>query len=227
MMKIAFLCSGGGGNLRFIAEAIRLGLLNARLTAVITDRDCLANRFAEENAIPTQAIDFSEPGQTTLTRLLSESGADVVITNVHRILVAPVVEAFAGKLVNLHYSLLPAYGGMIGTRPVAAALQDGAAFTGVTAHLVDSGVDTGRPLVQSAIPLQPGDTVESIMDTVFRTGGVTLLNALLLRQGAQPQRCLALQLRGRQVFMNPCAAADKSAIDEPTWQRIADYPVSP
>ena len=226
MTKIAFLCSGGGGNLRFIAEAIRLGILKARLVAVITDRECLANRFARENGVSTQVIDFSEPRQVTLTRLLAQSNADVVVTNVHRILVPTVVEAFEGKLINLHYSLLPAYGATIGIKPVAAALQGGVAFSGVTAHLVDVGVDTGRPLVQSAIPLQQNDTMESIIDVVFRAGCMSLLNAVLLHQGATPQPCAISLFHGRQVFMNPDVTWDKSLVDEASWQRIADYATS-
>ncbi|MFD2643982.1 phosphoribosylglycinamide formyltransferase [Pseudomonas japonica] len=226
MIRIAFLCSGGGGNLRFISEVIRLGVLPAQLVSVITDRECLANRFALEHHIPSEVIDFSEPGQVSLARMLDAAGPDVVITNVHRIIVPEVVEAFAGRLLNLHYSLLPAYAATIGTTPVAAALEAGSPFTGVTAHLVDSGVDTGRPLVQGAIPLQPGDAVASVMDIVFRAGCLSLLNAILLHGGSPALPCSTHQLGGRPVFVNPDVALDHGLLDQAMWQRIADYPGS-
>lgn len=224
MIRIAFLCSGGGGNLRFVAEVIRLGLLPAQLVSVITDRECLANRFAREHALPSHVIDFSESGQATLASLLDEVRPDVVVTNIHRIIVPAVVAAFAGRLLNLHYSLLPAYGAMIGTRPVAAALEAGSPFIGVTAHLVDAGVDTGRPLVQAAIPVTPADTVASVMDIVFRAGCHSLLNAILLHAKAVAAPCAAYSIHGRQVFVNPDLDLDRRLIDAAMWQRIADYP---
>ncbi|PVZ43714.1 formyltransferase family protein [Pseudomonas sp. CC120222-01a] len=224
MIRIAFLCSGGGGNLRFIAEVIRLGLLPARLVMVVTDRECLANRFACENQLPNEIIDFTEPGQASLLRLLEAASVDIIITNVHRIIHPAVVQAFAKRLLNLHYSLLPAYGAMIGTKPVEAALQAGSLFIGTTAHLVDFGVDTGPPLVQSAIPLQQGDTLPSVMDTVFRTGCLCLLNAILLHTGSPVRYCGTHLVHGRTVLSNPGLAFDQGPIDDDMWQRIADYP---
>ncbi|OAI83809.1 phosphoribosylglycinamide formyltransferase [Pseudomonas putida] len=223
MIRIVFLCSGGGGNLRFVAEAIRLGVLPAQLVSVITDRECLANQFAREHHIPSKVIDFSEPEQATLGRMLHDTKADVVITNVHRVIVPEVVDVFAGRLLNLHYSLLPAYGGMIGTRPVEAALNAGSPFTGVTAHLVDTVVDAGPPLVQSVIPVKPGDTVPTLMDTVFRAGCLSLLNAILLHAGTPALYCGTHRLGDRNVFVNPDMALNHGLFDEAMWQRIADY----
>jgi len=224
VIRIVFLCSGGGGNLRFIAEAIRLGVLSAQLVSVVTDRECLANRFAREHQLSDAVIDFSEPGQVTLARLLEDAAADVIITNVHRIIVPAIVDAFAGRLLNLHYSLLPAYGAMIGARPVEAALAAGSPFIGVTAHLVDAGVDTGRPLVQAAVPVHPGDTVVSVMNIVFRSGCLSLLNAILLHAGSPARHCVTRLVEGRSVFVNPDVALDHQLLDEAMWQRIADYP---
>ncbi|MQG91472.1 phosphoribosylglycinamide formyltransferase [Pseudomonas sp. MN1F] len=226
MIRIVFLCSGGGGNLRFVAEAIRIGALRAQLVAVITDRECLANQFAREHCIPSEIIDFSEPGQKTLARMLRDMNADVVITNVHRIIVQNVVEAFAGRLLNLHYSLLPAYGGMIGSKPVEAALAAASPFIGVTAHLVDVVVDAGHPLVQSVIPVQSGDTVSTLMDTVFRAGCLSLLNAILLHAGTPALYCGTHRLGDRNVFINPEMPLDHGLFDQAMWQRIADYPDS-
>ena len=78
MLKIVFLCSGGGGNLRFIAEAIRLGWLKQGvICGVITDRECLANQFARDKGIWTAVIDFSQKDQFNLLEELQIGRAHV------------------------------------------------------------------------------------------------------------------------------------------------------
>ncbi|APD11218.1 hypothetical protein UC34_10085 [Pandoraea vervacti] len=221
--KIAFLCSGGGGNLRFVAQAITVGLLgDARLCIVLTDRECLANQFARDQGISTQVMDFSRAEQINVSAALADAGADIVVTNVHRILGPALVEAFAGKLVNLHYSLLPAYGGMIGTAPIKAALAEGAKFIGVTAHDVTIEVDAGRPIAQAVIPTDPEDTVDTVMDTVFRAGCLTLLSALATPTDmAGYSNC---RLHDREVAFNPPLPFSTSAFDDDFWQTLARYP---
>lgn len=180
-MRIVFLCSGGGGNLRFVKQAVEQGWFgNADLAAVLTDRECAANEYARLHGIDEQRIDFTDASQTMLMALLDHYHPDIVITTVHRILNQDVVEKYRGKLINLHYSLLPAFGGSIGTKPVKDAIACGAKFTGVTVHFVDESVDGGRPIIQAAIPLRRGDTVDSVMDLVFRCGCISLGSAILL-----------------------------------------------
>jgi phosphoribosylglycinamide formyltransferase-1 len=224
MQDIVFLCSGGGGNLRFIAEAIRCGLLSGRIVGVVTDRECIANRFAREEGVPTCIVDFVQTGQPALMNALLAFNADVIITNVHRIIAPTAVDAFRGKMINLHYSLLPAFGGMIGTKPVSAALASGCKFIGATVHEIDIEVDAGRPLVQAAIPVAADDTTESVMDHVFRVGCLTLLAALQIRSGASACACKSLAVHGRHVFMNPASLVDSGALDEAFWERIRQYP---
>lgn len=226
--RIIFLCSGGGGNLRFIARAAELGALpDATLAAVLTDRECLANQFAREQGLPTEVLDFSGERQQDVVAALDALAPDVVVTNVHKILSPAVIEAAQGRLINLHYSLLPAYGGLIGTRPVELALANGAKFIGVTAHEVDAAVDAGRPLIQAVLPTNPSDTVASIMDTIFRCGCLVLLEALRTPGESQAQAPTRLDIHGREAFVNPALSFSASAFDEPFWQALAAYPASP
>lgn len=229
--RIAFLCSGGGGNLRFVAQAVALGALpGATISAVLTDRECLANCFAREHGLSTRVLDFAGDGQQAVIAAIDDVRPDIVITNVHRILAAPVIEAYRGRLLNLHYSLLPAYGGVIGTKPVELALADGVKFIGVTAHDVDLAVDAGRPIVQAAIPTAAGDTVASVMDTVFRSGCLALLEALRTvsrSPGTHGSGATSVRVHDRGVHFSPALSFATEMFDEAFWRRLADYPGSP
>ncbi|MEW9900584.1 formyltransferase family protein [Chitinivorax sp. PXF-14] len=226
--RIVFLCSGGGGNLRFIVQAAALGALpDAVVCAVITDRECLANRFAREHGVSTRVLDFTADAQQAIVAALDDVAADMVVTNVHKILTEPVVDLYRGKLINLHYSLLPAYGGVIGTRPVEMALADGAKFIGVTAHEVAATVDTGRAIVQGVIPTMPQDTVTTIMDTVFRSGCLALLEALQATAAPVGRETNYVRLHGRHVCFNRALSFAPDLFDEAFWLDLAAYPDLP
>lgn len=184
--RIVFLCSGGGGNLRFIHQAIAQGWFGAAsLAAVITDRECPANAFARNAGIHETCIDFSDAGQSALLAALDTFQPDLVITTVHRILAGAVTDKYRGRLVNLHYSLLPAFGGAIGVRPLRDALAYGARVVGVTVHEVDETLDGGKPLVQAVIPVRDGDQADNLMDLVFRCGCLALAAGVNLRLNGQ------------------------------------------
>lgn len=179
--RIVFLCSGGGGNFRFVNQAAENGSFGAAfLAAVLTDRKCEANDYARLHGIDEKCIDFKDGGQRELMEALDSFQPDLVVTTVHRILNQEVVNKFRGKLVNLHYSLLPAFGGLIGAKPVREAVAYGAKFTGVTVHLVDENLDGGKPLVQAAVPVRKSDKFEDLMDVVFRCGCLSLGAAIIL-----------------------------------------------
>ena len=87
MLRIVFLCSGGGGNLRFVVETIHLGLLmNAEVCGVITDRECPASLFARQYNIPVSKCDFSEKNQRDVMSRLLDLGPGIIVSNVHKIL---------------------------------------------------------------------------------------------------------------------------------------------
>lgn len=230
-LRIAFLCSGGGGNLRFTVQAIEKGALpDAMVCAVLTDRECLANHFAHEHHIDTRVLDYRAQGQQEVLDALDDANADVVITNVHKILAAPVVAAYRGRLVNLHYSLLPAYGGVIGLRPVELALADGMKFIGVTAHHVDEAVDAGRPIIQAVIPTEPQDTTASLADLVFRSGCLALLETLRTFTPDSMGRAggiASASVHNRDIRFNPGLSFPASMFDELFWQQTADYAPTP
>ncbi len=178
-LRIAFLCSGGGGNLQFVASAIRKGWIgDAQICAVLSDRECAANAFARTQGLFTEVMDFSPAGQPTVLNRLLALDPEVIVTTVHKILTPAFVNAFAGRLVNLHYSLLPAFAAEIGEGPVRRAMEYGAKFVGITVHQVDERVDLGRPIIQAVTAMPHAPKLDAVMNVLFRSGCIGLLNAI-------------------------------------------------
>jgi phosphoribosylglycinamide formyltransferase 1 len=222
--RLIFLCSGGGGNLRFVHMAIMNKLApGIEISAVIADRPCAALDFARSQAIAARVADFSHAGQLRLMDELAALEPDMIISTVHKILIKEIVGKFRGRIINLHYSLLPAFGGAIGVKPVEAALSYGAKLTGVTAHLVSEGVDSGKPLVQSAVAVEAGDSSAALMNILFRCGCLALLAAILLQLGrTSAAPAAAIPVLGRKcLFSGGDTAALALAVDENQWRRIA------
>lgn len=176
--RIIFLCSGGGGNLAFIKHAIQFGYLKgAIIVGVITDRRCSANVFSDRIGLYNRIVEIID--QNELQSEIEKLNPDLIITTFHKIIEHDILNQYEGKLINLHYSLLPAFSGLIGSKPLKAALEYHALFNGVTVHLVNAQVDAGRPLVQGVIALHTDETLESLMPVVFRCGCIALLLALI------------------------------------------------
>ncbi len=222
--RIVFLCSGGGGNLSFIHHAIEQGWVKGVIAAVLTDRECQASAFADSVGLVKRCINFDDQNQAQLLEELARISPDIVVTTVHKILCGAVVDAYRGRLINLHYSLLPAFGGLIGDRPVRAAIEYGARFTGATVHLVDESIDGGRPLIQIAIPLRKEEKdLECLMNLVFRCGCVGLMGAInaTLNGDATCNDSSQLLLMGRQCLISGAGCAIQALDDEKLWQQIA------
>jgi phosphoribosylglycinamide formyltransferase-1 len=220
---LLFLCSGGGGNLRFIHHAIQNAWLPAwsRIT-VIADRECPATEYARAASLTTECIDFAANEQKNLLDLAMQQRPGAIITTVHKILHAPFVEAYRGRLLNLHYSLLPAFGGTIGTRPVRAALDYGVCMTGATVHLVDETLDGGRPQVQVAVPVSRGDDPVDFMNVVFRAGCIALYTALRIMSDPTigNWKGCQVQIRDRAALLNPGVDLPAAMADEEFWQTL-------
>lgn len=227
-MKIVFLCSGGGGNLRFTAEMIRIGLLaETKIQAIIIDRECPASGFAQSKDIPVYKYNFSEDNQQQVIEKLQELNPTVIVTNIHRILSSDLVKAFKGKLINLHYSILPAFNGLIGANTLTKALGYGAKIIGTTVHLVEDVLDIGPPLIQTATPVNHGDSPQFLMDILFRAGCISLLMGIQTIGKASwsipHEKYQGLfDISGRMVLFNPPAVSVPEFQSELFWKRIRD-----
>ena len=168
MLSLGILGSGSGSNMQAILDAIEGGSLDARICIVLSDNPhAYILERAKANGIPAGIIDcsphrmkFPEQAQEKTARRLKEAGADLVcLAGFMRLVKQPLLNAFPSRILNIHPSLLPAFPGLEAWRQ---AITAGAAESGVTVHLVDSGMDTGPVLGQARVPVLPGDTPETL-----------------------------------------------------------------
>lgn len=175
-MRLAVFASGGGSNLQSILDATESGALRAEVALVVTDRPAIgALDRAERRGIPTFVLapadcaDVKAFGQALLDALEAHDVTFVALAGYLKMIPPAVVRAYRHRIVNIHPSLLPAFGGpgMYGRRVHAAALEHGVRWSGATVHLVDEDYDTGPIVLQQPVPVEPGDTPETLAARVL------------------------------------------------------------
>lgn len=175
--RVLFLGSGGGGNLKFINEYNK-EINFIELCGVLVDRNCGALEYAQSEGLSNDILTFErniDADQILIDRIKTLN-PDIIITNVHKILSKRIVREFSGKLVNLHYSYLPAYGGVIGMKPVDLAIERNNTFIGTTCHFVTEEVDAGKIISQGIFNRL--DNSQNVYQKTFETGALTLLSAI-------------------------------------------------
>ncbi|ANE42945.1 phosphoribosylglycinamide formyltransferase [Deinococcus puniceus] len=186
-MKLAFLASHGGSAARHIASACASGALNGVPVALASNNSrSPALLWAQESGLKWAHLSSARTPDAdaldaAILDFLLESGADtLVLSGYMRELGPRVLGQFAGRVVNVHPSLLPRHGGrgMYGDRVHEAVLAAGDTESGATVHLVTQGIDEGPILAQSRVPVLPGDTLESLKARVQATEGDLMLEAL-------------------------------------------------
>ena len=168
--RLVMLASGSGTLLQAVMDAVTEGRLSADIVAVGTDVvDCGALERAAWSGIPAFVCPPSDFGirddwNRALLDLLRSYDPDwIVSAGFMRILGPTVVEAYAGRILNTHPALLPAFPG---AHAVRDALAYGVTVTGCTVHVVDQGVDTGPILAQVAVPVLPDDTEAELHERI-------------------------------------------------------------
>lgn len=164
------LASGSGTNLEAIAQAIEDGEVPARIALVLSDNpDAFALERAQRRGIPTRVVRLSDyPDRAAfdhaILEALREAGVDLVVLAGYMKLVGrEIIEAYRGRVMNIHPALLPSFPGEHGVRD---ALEHGVRVTGVTVHFVDEGLDTGPIIVQEAVPVEEDDDEEMLHNRV-------------------------------------------------------------
>jgi phosphoribosylglycinamide formyltransferase-1 len=167
-LPIGILGSGRGSNCRAILERIRSGELAADTRVVISDvLDApildIAREFSVANVYlpPGQFRTRLQPeAEQELVKILRDAGVHlVVLAGFMRVLHAPMLKAFPGRIINVHPSLLPKFAGLEAWKQALAA---GESVTGCTVHFVDERVDHGQIIAQQEIAILPEDTPESL-----------------------------------------------------------------
>jgi phosphoribosylaminoimidazolecarboxamide formyltransferase/IMP cyclohydrolase len=161
-MRIAIGVSGTGSNLRALTLAARRGELGGEIILAFADRACPALDWASEQGIDTALVPGGD--DNALADVLLGAAADIVVLAGYMRIVGPrMLEAFRGRIVNTHPSLLPAFPG---AHAVRDALATGVRVSGVTIHLVDETLDGGPIVAQEAVPVLPGDDEASLRERI-------------------------------------------------------------
>jgi len=158
-MRIGVLASGGGTNLRAILEA------DLPVVVVVVDRPCGATSVAEARGVPVELVERRKPfDRVEVVDALERHGVELVaMAGFMTILEKPMFDAFAGRVLNTHPSLLPSFRG---AHAVADALAAGVKVTGCTVHVATLEVDEGPIVAQEAVPVLPGDTTEALHERI-------------------------------------------------------------
>lgn len=194
-LRLGVLGSGVGTNFQAIADAIRSGKLDAEVVAAISDqKESGFLAIASKEGFPAHFVDagsnpkkLGEAAQKEIFDHLERARVDVVVlVGFMRILKEPVISSYAGRIVNVHPSLLPKHKGV---HAVQDALDAGDAEAGCSVHLVTQEIDAGLILEQGRVPVLPGDTAAVLHDRIKAVEHVLLPQVL----GEWRQRGLAVR----------------------------------
>ncbi|MBF1250240.1 MAG: phosphoribosylglycinamide formyltransferase [Lachnospiraceae bacterium] len=177
MLKVGVLVSGGGTNLQAILDTIDAGRVkNAKVSFVFSNN---ANAYALERAknagieamaLSPSSFETREEFNQAMLRALKERNLDLIVLAGFLVKIPPeMVEAFRGRIINIHPSLIPSFCGVgyYGLKVHEAALKRGVKVTGATVHYVDEGMDSGPIILQKAVEVKSGDTPKRLQQRVM------------------------------------------------------------
>ena len=169
--RIGVLISGGGSNFEALAESVARGRIpNAEIAIVVSNRDDAPGleiarvRGIPARAIPSKGLEREAYDRLVVAALIEKSVDLVCLAGYMRLLSPYFVNAFPGRILNIHPSLLPAFPGLESQRQ---ALEHGVKFSGCTVHFVDENLDAGPILLQAVVPVEDNDTPETLATRIL------------------------------------------------------------
>lgn len=169
MKNIVVLVSGSGTNLQRIVNCIKVGeISDAKVSLVVADRDCYGLQRAENESIPHQLIARGKDFCERLDAALPNDTDLIVCAGFLSILTSDFTEKWKGKIVNIHPSLLPKFGGkgMWGHHVHEAVIDANEKESGATVHYVTSGIDEGEIILQGKVSVDEGETSETLAQKI-------------------------------------------------------------
>ncbi len=207
-LNIAIVASGSGSNAQAIFEKIESGLIDAKVSLVITNRPgAKVLERAQKFSIPTLELDHKafadrESFDACLVQALQECKADlIVLAGYMRILTPVFLQAFENKVINVHPAILPSF---VGAHGAADALAYGVKMSGCTVHFVNEEVDGGAIIAQAAVPVLTEDTADTLQKRI------QAMEHRLFPQVIQWFAADRVRLQGRQVHICPPSAGTAS-----------------
>ena len=200
-LRLGILASGGGTNMQAILDHCSDGSLAAEVAVVISNNPAAgALERARRGGVEARCIDHRhfasrQAFDQTVVATLQEAGVElVVLAGFMRLISEPFLQAYPGRIINIHPALLPAFPGLHVQRK---ALEYGARFSGCTVHFVDGGVDTGPIIIQAVVPVLDDDTEESLAARILVQEHRIYPRAIQLFAENR------LRLEGRRVVIDP------------------------
>ncbi len=185
MLKVAVCVSGGGTNLQAIIDRINDGTVqNAQIVKVICNNpgayalERAAKAGIDAVCVSPKSYPSREVFNEALLEVLKDSGADLIVLAGYLVAIpACVVDAFKGRIINIHPALIPSFcgKGYYGLKVHEGVLARGVKITGATVHFVDEDLDNGPILLQKAVAVQEGDTPEILQRRVMEEAEWILL----------------------------------------------------
>jgi phosphoribosylglycinamide formyltransferase 1 len=198
--QIGVLISGRGSNFEALAASVDAGRIpNAEIAIVLSNReDAPGLERARARKIPARGIASKglerEAFDRQIAAALQEKKVDLVCLAGYMRLLSPYfVRTFPNRILNIHPSLLPAFPGLEAQRQ---ALEHGVKFTGATVHFVDEQLDAGRIIVQAVVPVEDGDTVDTLSARILREEHRIYTEAVNIVLGGR------YRIDGRRVLVN-------------------------
>jgi phosphoribosylglycinamide formyltransferase-1 len=204
-LQLGVLISGRGSNLQAILDAVERGELDANVRLVLSNKKkALGLERAQKAGVPTKAIGHRshasrEAFDAAMVAALRAAGVEwVVLAGFMRIVTPVFLEAFPGRVVNIHPSLLPSF---VGVDAQQQALDHGVRVSGCTVHLVNAGVDAGPILAQAAVPVRDGDDRDSLAARILEREHPLLVQTLQwIAEGRLEAEGSKVRLRGVDPF---------------------------
>lgn len=212
-LRLGILVSGGGSNLQSIIDRCADNSINAQIALVLCNNPLAgALERARRADVPYRVIDNREYASRedfdeAMVSALREAGVElVVLAGFMRLISSVFLDAFPGRVMNIHPSLLPAFPGLHVQRK---ALEYGARFSGCTVHFVDAGLDTGPIIIQAAVPVLDSDDEAALSARILAEEHRVYPRAIQLFAEGR------LRVEGRRVRIDPPLAPGESALINP------------
>src|SRR5215469_143686 len=208
-VKLGVLISGTGTNLQAIINAIRRGDLKAEIRIVISNRaDAQGLERARRHGVETAVIEHrkfasrEDFDRAVLAALRERSVELVALAGFMRLLSSVMLDAFPGRIMNIHNSLLPSFPGIHGPKD---AIEYGVKLAGCTVFFVTPGVDVGPVIIQAAVPVLSGDDEDRLAARILQQEHRIFPHAIALFQQGR------LEIQGRRVVVKGDSGQPNSA----------------
>jgi phosphoribosylglycinamide formyltransferase 1 len=170
-LRVGVLVSGRGSNLQALLDCFPSEHPLARIVCVVGNRDCAALEHARRFGVRAHLVARDDhpsrrQQQAAMAALLADAGVDlVVLAGFDQIVSAALLAPYAGRILNIHPSLLPAFGGTLHAQ--ADALRHGVKVSGCTVHFVTADLDGGPIIAQAAVPVHDDDGEASLAQRIL------------------------------------------------------------